>query len=168
MSSKTYCGVGSRLTPSWILTEMQRCARELAVRGFTLRSGAAPGADTAFELGCDQGFGSKEIYLPWYKFNGSLSRLYVLPQVAYDTAAQVHPGWSRLSKAAQKLHARNVQQVLGRDCDDPVELVLCWTRGGLPVGGTATVLLLAAELDVPVINFALDGYKEQLKERLGL
>ena len=52
MKSMLYAGVGSRATPEPVLDLMRRCATRLEVLGYTLRSGGANGAETAFEEGC--------------------------------------------------------------------------------------------------------------------
>ena len=64
-----YTGIGSRETPPEALQTMARCARWLAEHGLVLRSGGAPGADTAFESGVDQA-DAKVIYVPWDGFQG--------------------------------------------------------------------------------------------------
>ena len=46
-----YTGIGSRETPHHILTLMTEIANILDNIGYTLRSGGADGADTAFALG---------------------------------------------------------------------------------------------------------------------
>ena len=56
-----YAGVGSRETPLDVLKTMWKIGNYLATKGYTLRSGGAKGADTAFENGCDSVIGSKEI-----------------------------------------------------------------------------------------------------------
>lgn len=70
-----YAGIGSRKTPKEILGLFDYLGRYFAKRRFLLRSGAADGADTAFEDGCDIYSGPKEIYLPWKGFNGNGSEL---------------------------------------------------------------------------------------------
>ena len=67
-----YTGIGSRDTPDEVLRWFKIYADVLAELGFTLRSGAAPGADAAFEEGCDRVDGKKEIYLPWKGFQNSI------------------------------------------------------------------------------------------------
>jgi hypothetical protein len=68
----------------------------------------------------------------------------------------VHPAWDILSQGAQKLHARNVHQILGPDLSrpTPVEFVLCWTPDAQVVGGTATAIRLAQDRNIPVYNLA--------------
>lgn len=51
--SKIYTGIGSRETPPDILELMTKIARFMFKQGFTLRSGGADGADSAFEAGAE-------------------------------------------------------------------------------------------------------------------
>jgi hypothetical protein len=140
-----YAGIGSRQTPPQMLELMAELARTLATRGYTLRSGHAPGADQAFEFGAHT---RAEVYLPWPKFERTVrceaDYLRGAPSAeALQLAAQHHPAWDRLKPGARSLHARNCHQILGRDLDDPVSFVVCWTQDGATsnpgpsTGGTA-------------------------------
>jgi hypothetical protein len=149
---RKYCGVGSRQTPSNILCLMTDIAKELASKGWLLRSGGADGADTAFELGADQLNGAKEIFLPWPYFNKNKSQLHTVPDKAIEIAAEIHPAWNKLSRGAKLLHGRNVMQVLGETLDDPVEVLVCWTPYGRSVGGTRTAIILAEQHKVKIVN----------------
>lgn len=133
---------------------MSRIGRELAGRGWLLRSGGSPGADCAFERGCDRAHGRKEIYLPWPAFNGSDSPLFETPDEALRIALRIHPGLSRRTWQVKKLRARNVCQILGPSLSDPSGLVIAWTENGRQSGGSATVLRIAAERGIPVLNLA--------------
>jgi hypothetical protein len=136
------------------MTEM---AQSFSERGFTLRSGGANGADTAFANGAT----IKEIFLPWNGFNGIWeddSHIVVSdPKIlaeAEKLAATVHPRFAYLSVGPRKLHTRNVFQVLGRDLSSPVECVVFWCpidSKGNPKGGTATAVKLARKLRIPEI-----------------
>jgi hypothetical protein len=64
---KYYTGIGSRVTPKVVLDAMEIIGNHIAIHDYALRSGGANGADAAFESGCDQIQGPKEIYLPWAK-----------------------------------------------------------------------------------------------------
>lgn len=112
---KAYAGIGSRQTPPDVLARMRVLGEELARHGWILRSGSAPGADTAFEVGCDLGRGCKEIFLPWLQWQGR--------------AQGDHPAWDYLSPTAKACHARNTFQVMGLDLASPVRMVICWTAG---------------------------------------
>ena len=48
---KAYTGVGSREAPEEIILLMTKLSAKLEAQGWTLRSGAADGADTGFENG---------------------------------------------------------------------------------------------------------------------
>ena len=87
---KIYTGIGSRETPIHILNFFVVIGNYLASEGYTLRSGHAPGADQAFEEGCDQVNGKKEIYLPWPNFEGSDSELILRMGWAFKTAEKFH------------------------------------------------------------------------------
>lgn len=162
-----YTGVGSRETPHRVCEIMQRFARMMANRGWVLRSGHADGADMAFERGCDQSFGEKEIYIPWFRFNGSSSRLHHIPGWAYEQAAEIiGERWRWLKAPVKKLHARNVLQVVGLKEEDPVsEFLVCWTPGGAAVGGTATAIFLAHKMDIEVINLYHEEAMDALRKR---
>lgn len=156
---KIYTGVGSRETPQNIVDDIQGFARRLGQLGYLLRSGAAAGADMAFEQGCDSVGGAKQIWLPWSGFNGHASG-YTPKLVHYTAAAKVHPAWSKLSSGVKSLHARNIGQVGGYDTKTLSEFVLCWTADGCEeesertkeTGGTATAVVYARRMGVPVFN----------------
>ena len=149
---RAYAGVGSRETPTLALEAMTKLAADLARAGWTLRSGAAPGADRAFEKGCDSVGGQKQVFLPWSRFEGSDSEFFAPPPEAYLLAAKAHLKWDKLSGGARALHARNAQQVLGPALDSPSAFVVCWTSNGYTVGGTATAIRLAESRNIPVWN----------------
>ena len=74
---KYYAGIGSREAPALIQGFFTKLAERLAGQGYVLRSGGAAGADKAFEKGCDEASGEKEIFLPWAGYNDSDSTLIV-------------------------------------------------------------------------------------------
>lgn len=155
-----YAGVGSRETPDVVLHLMRDLAWDLVRLGYLLRSGGAPGADTAFEEGALLGGQFPEVYLPWPGFNDHVGKVFLSEPkpAALKMAARYHPNWSRLSQGARKLHARNCHQVLGLKLDDPAEFLVCWTRNGSidgsepDTGGTGQALRIAADHGVEVLN----------------
>lgn len=150
ISPKYYAGVGSRETPHAIITLMIETAQILGHYGWTLRSGGAPGADVAFEIGADSVQGAKEIYLPWAGFNENRSNRYQITDAALDLAASYHPGWHHCNHIARKFHARNGYQVLGQDLKTPSRVVVCWTRGAKGGGGTGQAIRIARANEIPV------------------
>ena len=157
-----YSGVGSRDTPSPVGVIMYKLAKALGVLGYCLRSGMASGADTYFELGCDKVNGDKQIYLPW-KHPDLHPPQYIstLPVRALDILKAIHPDYSDWKPASQKLHIRNIGQVLGPDLQTPSRFLLCWTPGGEWKGGTRTALKVAQLHQVPLFNLGspqLEGF----------
>lgn len=165
-----YAGIGSRETPLPVLGYMRRVAGRLAARGFILRSGAADGADRAFEEGCAEAGGQQEIWLPWKGFNGHADTGLYPGEAHIATAQQLHPAWDRLGRGPRMLHARNVGQVLGAALDAPVAFVLCWTKDGAETagqcsartGGTGMAIKLASQRGIPVINLRREGGTDRL------
>jgi len=151
-NSDCYAGIGSRLTP--ILCFMQEIAAALATRGLILRSGGPPGADVAFEKGCDMARGRKEIFLPWKGFNRSFSPHFSPPKQAEELASYFHPRWNLCTPSMRKLHARNCQQVLGKNLDNPIDFLLFRApeRKGWVEPGSATAVLIARRMNIPTFN----------------
>lgn len=147
-----YAGIGSRETPPIIMEEMRWIARVMAQLGHTLRSGGADGADSAFEKGCDEMGGKKDIYLPWPGYNGRNDAHTIVTAKAIQMAGKVHPAWHRCSNGARKLHGRNVHILLGLDMITPVKFVVCWTKDGKATGGTGLGIRLANQLGIHVYN----------------
>ena len=170
--SMTYAGIGSRKTPPHILAKMGKVAERLEARGYTLRSGGADGADTAFERGCDR----KQIFLPWTGFNKNASPLNTVTRDAMDVAAAVHPAFYRLADTARKLMARNSYQVLGPDLRTPSDFVVCWTPDSVETevdrtrdtGGTGQAIALAHRWNIPVFNLAKPDALDRLANVLGV
>lgn len=169
-----YAGIGSRKTPDDTIAIMEDFAYAIASVSL-LRSGGADGADTAFAYGATMGGGRKEIYLPWKGFNGLQDGFLTEPsQAAMELAEQYHPGWRYLSRGAKLLIARNGHQVLGKDLDDPVDMIVCWTPNGSLTGkesnsgGTGQALRIAADHpEIQVFNLKLDDHREAILEVIG-
>ncbi len=145
---QTYTGVGSRKTPNNILDLMRNIAIKMAYCGFTLRSGGATGADTAFEQGAGN---KKEIF---YANDATVE--------AMTISKQFHPAWHKCGNYAKKLHGRNAFQVLGRNLATPADVLICWTPDACKnhaqrkysTGGTGTAISIADAYQVPIVNLA--------------
>ena len=190
---KFYTGVGSRETPIEIQKVMVNVAEKLASAGWTLRSGAAVGADQAFELGWFQWFCSQtpwppagkvqaEIYIPWegYEkhdrdgcFGANIDPAKDNPSLyrqALVWAEQTHPNWAACKRGARAMHARNVYQVMGQDLDTPSKMLIAWTRltrAGEPMGGTATAIRLAQSKGIQTFNLNKPEDLARIQKYLG-
>lgn len=150
MNKLYYTGVGSRNTPLHTLNLIYNIAMKLQIVGYTLRSGGADGADSAFELGAGR---DKEIYYTRHATKESM-----------EIASRFHPAWDRCSAYAKKLHGRNVFQVLGKDLKTPSHILICWTPDGcishstrtIKTGGTGTAISIADHYGITIYNLQID------------
>lgn len=160
-----YAGIGARDTPKEVCKFMADIAHIMARKGFVLRSGAAEGADSAFEAGCDRVDGRKVIYLPWDGFNHHNSPFRVVVPEAIDIGRQVHnqwyeecndgtmKTWDEFSDGTQKLLSRNVYQMVGLNLNYLSRFALLWTDKEDDVhGGTAFAIRIAKHFDIPYLN----------------
>ena len=152
-----YAGVGARRTPPAVLDSMRDMARELAARGWHLRTGGATEADSAFAHAVPAG--QRTVFVPWRGYNGwDAAKCRVLGAAEIRTmrnaAAPYHPAWERCPGRVRDLHARNVAVVLGADMGQPVDAMVCWTDRGRVSGGTGMAIRLARQQGLPVLNLA--------------
>lgn len=162
LAGAAYAGVGSRSTPAEVLQWMESIGRGMARAGMVLRSGAARGADSAFERGCDRAGGDKRIYLPKAGFRGRWpdgERVLVGGGAwAQALGRKHHPAWDGLDGYVKLLMARNTHQVLGDEgARAPSIVVIGWTPGGSGGGGTGQAYRLARAHGVPVVDLAMGG-----------
>lgn len=167
-----FAGIGSRKTPHELLSDLSEFSSCLQDMGYCLRSGAAKGADTAFEHNITR----KDIFVAETKNTkyrpaktrglDQIDPVYV--KQAYEIAQKHHGGWVHLSDYAKKLMARNVLQILGDDLKHPVQFVLCWTdkvyfdaEGRIKNvnGGTGLAVRLAYSLGIPVVHTHLKQFE---------
>jgi hypothetical protein len=160
-----YAGIGSRETPQDIQNLMSEIAWQLSPN-WILHSGYADGADMAFFRGAMEGQGAMVNFIPWPRFNGAPDdHRFVVPALTQrhlDLAQRFHPAWEKCSEGAKKLHARNGCQILGLDLMTPVDMVICWTKGGLRGGGTGQALRIAAAYEIPIFDLAIQKDIEDL------
>jgi hypothetical protein len=178
MNKRYFTGIGSRETPGEIQLLMTDLGYALSKKKYILRSGGAPGADTAFEYGTldalhETGVDRREIYMPWKGFNRGEKRdesSDVVPSgdlldLAMTLASSIHPAWDKCSPAARTLHSRNVFQIWGRDLETPSEFVILWAT---PVGkravkgGTNMAYQIALAADIPIYNLYYETDRKEV------
>jgi len=155
-----YAGIGSRKAPEDTLSIVTALAGFLCSNKFVLCSGGAIGTDLAFENGCDAILSTrKEIY-----------KTKTVTFEALDLTKELlgNEHWNNCDEPARKLHARNIQLILGLDLKIPVKFVICWTDQ-INRGGTRTSMLIAEKHNIPVFNLydqeTLMEAKELLKNQ---
>lgn len=179
--------IGSRETPisaqdriTWFSSMVQQ------YEGI-VRSGGAPGADSACERGITNPY-AKQIFLPFSNFNGVESGIgvYTLDQLhsrhnqaAEDISSRFHPNWSAVlrNNTTVKLMTRNVFQILGPDLNAPSDVVVMWAKGSrssvvkkdsqnrifdVP-GGTGLAVRLAYHLEIPILHVDLPEHQNILQ-----
>lgn len=164
LNKKYYAGVGARDTPEDVLEVMEQLGAMCSDAGWTLRSGGAEGADTAFETG--HGNGDKEIFLPWGKFNGNNSKLFKSSDDAYTTAKALLPYWDKLQQGPKHMHARNMHIIAGQFLNEPVDFMICWTKDGTIRGGTGVAIMAATVAGIPIFNLGSKDFDEEAQDRL--
>ncbi len=184
---RCYAGIGSRETPLYALVVMQFLSNYLS-EAYTVRSGGADGADTAFELASRK---NNEIFLPWYGFSFSGDGFVVNDKKALDIAellidgrfiknlSPIHQHSTEKMRQSKnesnlKLHRRNCFQILGSTLNNPVDFVACWTgdkaiRGeqtSFKTGGTGTAIRLASQISVDVFNLSREDHFLRIMSKL--
>jgi len=176
LKKKYYAGIGSRNIPQDIADMMEELGYRFAKMGFILRSGASPGADTAFELGATRGKGKYEIYLPWENFGKRKGPGYINADnldnkgQAEEIASSFHPDFKNLGKEGKKLITRDTYQVMGKDLKTYSRFIVCWTPDGCisqryrtaETGGTGQAIGIANHLMIPIFNMGIDVHREKI------
>lgn len=154
--------IGSRELATPILVQIQELGRLVVERGHSLHTGNAPGADQAFAAGGNSVDPAKvHLHLPWASFERQAihpgNAVETVgdpwgPVALYEEAAQLHPAWDRLTKAGQRLMARNILIVRG------AEVCLAypnWKKSG--GGGTGQGLRYCQKALIPIVDLSVPG-----------
>lgn len=177
-----YSGVGSRRCEDpEILGLMTRFARFMAERRWIMRSGAAPGPDTAFERGAPLNL--RRIYVPNASFERRKRSEIIVPKEvdlmtwlrACLIAEEHHFLGRRMPQDVRDLMGRNVYQVLGDDLMTPSRFVIC--DAPFPVydeqgrvqdvdGGTGMAVRLAYANNIPVVHLGTPEHRAQVEALL--
>lgn len=152
-----FAGIGSRDTPHAVLDLMKDAGALLAHDGWTLRSGGALGADTAFELGVVSApdHPRPEIYYAnalALEKSGNPNGAFATRVVHERMVRIFHPAPDKLRGNGFHLMARNGCQIFGPDFTQPSSCVICWTVGGQGKGGTGQAIRMATATGIPVID----------------
>jgi len=124
----------------------------------------------SFENGALSKNGEVEIFIPWFGFRRRGRRVGDVVMEEYEQAIELlrreevmsEEHIQACSPGALKCHARNVNQVLGRDLNNPkpVDFLLYWApvdRNGEVKGGTRTAVRLAEKMNIRVFQVSISG-----------
>lgn len=160
--------IGSRKAPAHILELMEHAGKCLSDAGVFGVSGDAIGADKAWMkhygpnkliLTVDKGW--PDGFLRWQDVPNE-GRIKSIIHVS-----KIVPDFAERSRVVQILLARDVNQVLGVNCDDPVDAVFFWAPEykGRVKGGTRVAVHLARKFGIPTYNLFDKKVYETFKER---
>ncbi|AHY25160.1 DprA-like DNA recombination-mediator protein [Pectobacterium bacteriophage PM2] len=160
--------IGSRKAPAHILELMEHVGKCLSDAGVFGISGDAIGADKAWM----KYYGPNKLILTVNKgWPDGFMRWQDIPNEgrikSIIHASRIIPSFSERSMVVQILLARNVNQVLGVNCDDPVDAVFFWAPEykGRVKGGTRAAVHLARNLGIPTYNLFNAKVYEAFKEK---
>ena len=185
----TYAGIGSRETPQEVLNKMTEVSKYLESIGYTLRSGRAQGADTAFEKGVlykKEIFGGFDATGPVEKavaheihpnllgaMEGAKNKKIKTKLAEGATQKEAEKAGERSSWSVENLMARNTNQIFGKNLDTPVDFVLAYDPSGWvgkgerpQKGGTLQAIDMASRKGIPVINMANPTWRAELKKAI--
>lgn len=172
-----YTGVGSRdITPDET-TLITAIGKKMATLGYKLRSGAADGADTAFELGCLETSLDREIYVPWNGFNKRFCGIYIKEPSdnQFATARKflvnnhILPWFDNMNMLSQLFHVRNYYQVVGfSGVRSRVCVYAANENRGEPVGGTRTAVMVSRHFGIPTFNLRDWDEREEFCKTINL
>ena len=160
---KAYTGIGSMECPLNILDEMQSIALRLSSSRILRSTGTGC---KSFENGCKQGSGALEMFIPWKGFNGYEANIYYISRKAAEYAKRTHPYWDALQAGNKKVQACNVQRILGRELNDPVEFVICWTDRGRKNGVVGHYIRPARVAGIPILDLGSSTGVEEVSDFL--
>ena len=153
--------IGSRETPRRVLDVMSLAGQSLSGAGHFSLSGGAPGADESWLSRYDRERSLRII--PYEGFNGLRTGVGVKVWKDFPNevrirsvikARAVTSYWDECSDIVRTLFARNALQVLGEDCQSPVDMVLFYApiRFSSVTGGTRVAVDIAKQHGIPVYN----------------
>lgn len=173
---KYWTGIGSREVPAHITLMLQKVARYMSDNGHTLRSGGAAGSDTIFQKEVDPEL--TQIWIPWKGFNKVCKdgNHVVISDKSFNIARDFYldtgiiPWFDRMKQGAQKLHARNYFQVVGKEgLGEPKSEVCIYyaeMNGDEPKGGTRSAVMVARHFGIPCYNLGISSDLDKLDKYL--
>lgn len=166
--------IGSRETPRRVLDVMSLTGQALSESGHFSYSGGAPGADESWLSRYDRERSLRII--PYEGFNGLKTGVGVKVWKDFPNevrirsvikAREVTSYWDECRDIVKTLFARNALQVLGEDCQSPVDMVLFYAPIKLSsvTGGTRVAVDIAKRHGIPCYNLYEKEIYHRFKEK---
>lgn len=166
--------IGSRRAPRHILNLAAVIGRAFSDEGHIAYSGGAPGMDDAWMRDYDRRL--SRIIIPWEGFNGHrISKGYFcwrnMPnEVRIKSvihAMSVTSYWDEVKRGAQNLFSRNSLQILGLNCNEPVDEIYYWApeiRQSVS-GGTRVAVDIGRKFGIKTYNLYFDDVRKALEDK---
>lgn len=143
--------VGSRKITPCIAELCNIIGSKLSDRNFIARSGGASGCDTEFLRYYNKQL--TEVYIPWDGFSNGMC----IDNLDKEKAAMILSSIvdiQGLKESIVKLYTRNVFQVLGKNLDQPSDILLYYSPmlNGIPKGGTKIAYMLAKRYKIKCVD----------------
>lgn len=173
---KYWTGVGSRKVPESVIPIMKSIAHSMSEAGYTLRSGSAAGSDTIFQKAVDPTL--TQIWIPWKGFKKLCKggNYILISEKSFKVARDFYlstgiiPWFDRMGQGAQRLHARNYFQVVGKEAlgEPRSEVCIYYAEmsGDEPKGGTRSSVLTARYFGIPCYNLGVASDRAELNDFL--
>lgn len=117
------------------------------------------------------------LYKLWAKANGASQAFQVASEtpnrISYEVACGIKKNFLELSDFIRCISARTVQTLLGKDCDEPVSLLLSYTEDGATsfskgfkiqnAGNLVFPMQIANKCNISICNIGSDKFVDDLK-----
>lgn len=168
---------GTNKLPADIKEKILEISKILLTKGYKFRHYGAADDELQNEI-VSLEMGTKETYLPWKKFNSNITKPYLSlgSGTAYGIAISNHKVFMKLPASVRAILANQVHVMLGKECDNPIDLLLAYTACGsehigkgmdYKVTGSLTFFLtVCGESNIPVYNLKKEDCIKRLGEKI--
>lgn len=158
-----------------ILEHFIKIAKALSNRGFTFRhNGSSSNKVQNAILAIDNI--QAESYLPWGKFNTNIQKplLKYPTTIAYELAAGSRKNFGKLPPAVRALVANRFNLLLGKNCNNPCDVVIVYSKDGLEaftkdtdfkvLGDVTDAIRICKKSNIPLFNLGKEDVLPRLSE----
>lgn len=161
--------------PADVKEKIIKVARALILKGYTYRtSGGANDTINAEVVAIENS--NTEYYLPWKSYNKNAPKpvLRYPTELGYQFAFSNHKAFPKLPPAIRALLASHVHVLLGKECDNPLDLIIVYSPKGDEVinkdteyksaGNTVFPIKIASNCNISVFNIQREDTVNRLVE----
>ena len=175
-TTKTFTVYDNGKIPDDKLELLKKVANGLFSKGYIYRSPDDTKSKTDEAIRAIEGARVK-LFKPFSKFTGSDQGYQVeskeTTRLAYEVACGVKKNFIELKDIIRCFYARTVQTLLGKDCDDPSNILIIYTPEGTTTfskafkvenaGNVIFPMQIAIKSNIPIYNLGSDKFLEDLK-----